>query len=569
MMSALVVARGGRSLPSAAVVWTGSLVVLSIVLGGGTKPGFLSDALLQLAAVPLLIASLFSLRPTQLGASGRAALAIAALALGVALVQLVPLPAAGGWSSLARIPRLGADGILPEPDALLPASTSPRSTMLAILAGLPALAIFFATCRLSARQRRRLTLIVLAAGLASVPLGLLQVAQGPSSPLRFFAITNPTEAVGFFANRNHFAALLYVLLLFCAAWGIHAAQRMSAAPASRRFDAELLLPLLFALTVIAILVAMQTFARSRAGLGLTIVALIGVGVLSLRSRRGTGWSSTRFVLGAGLFGVLLAIQFALYRILERFEGDALADARIPFARNTIEAARVNLPFGSGLGTFVEVYGLFERPRDALLDTFANRAHNDFLEVWLESGIPGAVVFLAFAVWFVFAFIAAWRGPRERQAPIDVALARAASLVVLLLLLHSLVDYPLRTAALLAMFALACALLVPPPHGGESEAAIAAAAFEADHRIRAAMADARRVSSVASTPRETPPASFAWPEASDPTRPQPGQVPSTPRGRPWGEGIDWPAEWRKPGTPDRATDPQRNEEAGRDKSRDDT
>jgi hypothetical protein len=37
---------------------------------------------------------------------------------------------------------------------------------------------------------------------------LLQVAQGPRL-LRLFAVTNLSEAVGFFANRNHFAALLF------------------------------------------------------------------------------------------------------------------------------------------------------------------------------------------------------------------------------------------------------------------------------------------------------------------------------------------------------------------------
>ncbi len=41
------------------------------------------------------------------------------------------------------------------------------------------------------------------------------------------------------------------------------------------------------------------------------------------------------------------------------------------------------------------------------------------------------------------------------------LERAASLVILLLLAHSLVDYPLRTAALSAIFAFFCAVLGAP------------------------------------------------------------------------------------------------------------
>ena len=53
-------------------------------------------------------------------------------------------------------------------------------------------------------------------------LGILQVAQGPTSALRFYQFTNPNEAVGFFANRNHFAALVNVLILLTAAWAVEA-----------------------------------------------------------------------------------------------------------------------------------------------------------------------------------------------------------------------------------------------------------------------------------------------------------------------------------------------------------
>ena len=529
-MVARVMPRDGRSRPSARLLGTAGLLVTTIILGGGTRSGFVSDVVLQLAAVPLLIASLSTFTSARQGGSAGVALAIVTGAVGLAVWQLVPLPAGWGWSSLAHLPRHGADDLLAAADELVPATVSPHATILAVLAGLPALAVFLSTCRLPLRHRRHLTLVVLAVGLICAFIGLLQVAQGPTSPLRFFAVTNASEAVGFFANRNHFSALLYVLLLFCAAWSAHAAQRFAGAGPGRHYDAEFLLPLLLSLTVVAILVAMQVFAKSRAGLGLTIAALLGCGLLSLMLRRTEGAVSSRLVFGAGVVGVLLACQFALYGVLERFESDPLADARIVFARNTIEAARANLPLGSGLGSFVDVYGVFERPRDALLDTYANRAHNDFLEVWLEAGLPGVVLFLVFAIWFLFASIAAWRRPRQGRLPIDVTLPRAASLVVLLLLLHSLVDYPLRTAALLAMFALACALLVPPAEvegGAPGQHGEASQSQSASAEPRVAARATRR-------------------ELPEPVFPRTGQVPNAaPRGGAWGDGIEWPAEWRRP------------------------
>ena len=49
-------------------------------------------------------------------------------------------------------------------------------------------------------------------------------------------------------------------------------------------------------------------------------------------------TSARVLLGLAVLTTLLVVQFGLYRVLERFAVDPLADGRIPFARNTIEAA---------------------------------------------------------------------------------------------------------------------------------------------------------------------------------------------------------------------------------------
>lgn len=87
---------------------------------------------------------------------------------------------------------------------------------------IPPIAVFLGMVRLSYAERRLLSKVIIGFGLVSVFLGLMQLAQGPNSALRFFKFTNPTEAVGFFANRNHFSALLYVVTLFASCWVIEA-----------------------------------------------------------------------------------------------------------------------------------------------------------------------------------------------------------------------------------------------------------------------------------------------------------------------------------------------------------
>jgi putative inorganic carbon (hco3(-)) transporter len=112
------------------------------------------------------------------------------------------------------------------------------------------------------------------------------------------------------------------------------------------------------------------------------------------------------------------------------------------------------PLGSGLGTFKDIYRWYEDP--AIVGTiFVNHAHNDLLELLIETGLVGLVALGLFLAWFVPAGVRVWSV--RTAGPI----AQAASVVIGVELLHSLVDYPLRTAAMSAMMALCCVLLVRP------------------------------------------------------------------------------------------------------------
>ena len=521
------------------------VIAASLGLGGGTRGGLLSDAILQLIGLPLLILALW---PPQnplnhpLNQSGGLRshpaspvwsgamiwpLAIMLAALLIPLLQLVPLPAAV-WRFLPQSETVAA--ALNGSGARLSAlSVAPHMTWLAVLSLIPPCAVFFATVRLPLADRRRLTVIILVIGVLSVFVGLIQLAQGHASKLRFYDITNAKEAVGFFANRNHFSALLYCLTLFAAAWALEYARKMGALPFDRRFDSAVFLPSVAVFTVLVVLLAAQGMARSRAGLGLTIIAVLGVYALALpeRARVAAGGSIRSMTLVLGVVLALVA-QFALYGILERFGSDPLADPRVVFARNTMTAARSFMPFGSGVGTFVPVYGMFETPADALAGAYVNRAHNDFLEIWLESGVFGPALIALFVLWLLVRAVAVWRpapleGEKPRETPsrrsghlIDHSLARAATLVIALLIAHSATDYPLRTGALMVVFAFATALLVPPPLLGlasDPPAAAAALTTATAEAVKPHRARTRRMPPAPPVPLVNPVLSQAsWPDA---------------------------------------------------------
>jgi O-antigen ligase len=268
-------------------------------------------------------------------------------------------------------------------------------------------------------------------------------------------------------------------------------------------------------------------ARSRAGLALTIVALIGAFALGLADRRvSRGFTSNKILVGGTILGVILVVQYALYRILERFEVDPLDDERLAFVPTTIEAAKSFLPLGSGLGTFVPAYAPFERPQDALFIAYVNRAHNDAAELFLEAGVFGVALIVLFVSWLFWRSIAVWRtAPPAGAREVDWSLARAATIIIALILAHSLVDYPLRTGAIAALMAFCCALLIEPIAGTESVAQVAATPKMARHR---------RKPKLSPVPALSPIPSLATAEMPD-HRPAPER---------WGSDIQWPEEWRK-------------------------
>ena len=68
-------------------------------------------------------------------------------------------------------------------------------------------------------------------------------------------------------------------------------------------------------------------ARSRAGLGLTILALVGAVALGFSSQgAGSRVAFKRLIFGAIALAVIFSLQFALYRVVERFS-DPLQDDR--------------------------------------------------------------------------------------------------------------------------------------------------------------------------------------------------------------------------------------------------
>jgi O-antigen ligase len=331
----------------------------------------------------------------------------------------------------------------------LPISLDPSATRTGLLSLLPATAIFLAMLSLEKHSRRILIVLTFIIIFASVLLDLLQMMGGVGSPLRFYAFTNPDRAVGFFANANHNAAFLYSAIPFAVAWAIGLVL-------DHRRNRAIGLTLL-ALLMLTIIIGL-TVTRSRAGMALLVVACLSGLLLAWRHNRGqTGRRMLHFAIGANLVALLVAFQFGFVGFMQRVEQtETIEDIRWPVAQVTLQAAIANLPFGSGFGTFMPIYEKFA-PRTL---PSINQAHDDWLDLWLSGGAPAIVLAVGFLAWLAASTFKLWNSGQSEAPVLDLALARAAPIVIVLLLLHSVVDYPLRTAALSVLFAIACAFLIP-------------------------------------------------------------------------------------------------------------
>jgi O-antigen ligase len=432
----------GRFWPLAAAGY----LVACLLLGGASAAGAPANALLQIVALGLILAWLWR-RDAPLPREARGLIWIAGAFLLLVLVTLIPLPPSL-WAGLPFRDEIlaGFQSIGMQPPALA-LSLAPPSTIWSALSLLPPAAMFLLVAGLSNEERRGLAVPLLTVASLSIVLGAFQLFGGTESPLRPYAITNTTSPVGFFANVNHEATLLLCSLPFTAFLAGRAAGRRSRSKRSGGAIISVAIGLFLAVGI--------AISGSSAGYGLFLPTALAS--LLIYRRAVVGRIAWPWTVGMALVLVVFAVA-ALRGPLssEAFAGD-LSDqpaSRRVLAGTTTRAIEDSFPVGTGLGTFVTVYRRYENP-GRVTRQYANHAHNDYLELVLELGVAGLLLIVAFIAWWGAALVRVWRS----EVP-GAALARAASVAIGVVLLHSIVDYPLRTSAMAAVVAFACALMVP-------------------------------------------------------------------------------------------------------------
>ena len=412
---------------------------LCLLLGGSTE-GVWTNLALQLGAIPLIALSLATVGGDQTPRRARHLLAIAFGAIAIVVLQLVPLPPSV-WASL---PGRGfvAHGftLLGEPLPWLPLSLTPVQTIVSGCFLLPPLAVILWIIRGGALSLRATVAVLLVVGVAGAALGLRQIATGDLN-LYFYAFSNWGKAPGFFANSAHMAILMLASVPFLAALAIdlNDGGRKGGKGTALAFGGTAILLVLLAL-----------IAVNSSGAVLALTAPVLFLSVALWGGRGVAWLR-RLAFPIGLVAITGAVALTYLSGRSQASNQTSFDTRSVIWTHSREALDKFGLAGSGVGSFAEIYRRFEPP--ATIDlTYVNHAHNDFLELALETGLPGIVLIALFLLWWGRAAWTAWRGPYEN------AYARAATIASGAILIHEMVEFPLRSPAIAALFAMCVGLM---------------------------------------------------------------------------------------------------------------
>ncbi len=300
---------------------------------------------------------------------------------------------------------------------------------------------------LRSSQARKIAVILALYGFLVATLSLL---QGIAPNGKLYWIRQPRLGgwlYGPYVNHNHYAGLMEILIP---------------------------IPLIISLTRLAdekeriaagIAAALMTgtvfLCGSRGGMLAILVEFAVFGVIVARQKKGI-----RIAAAVGAFAIVLLtlltwlggkeLTARVTSISSETRSEISGGIRVTIDRDGLRMFRAKPVLGWGLGTFPVVYPEF---RTFYTNFFVNQAHNDYLQLLVETGVVG----FGIMVWFlIVVYHSVWRKIKNWTSEVSGAVSLACILGVTGLLVHSFLDFNLQIPANAALFYVICTIAASSP-----------------------------------------------------------------------------------------------------------
>jgi O-antigen ligase len=218
---------------------------------------------------------------------------------------------------------------------------------------------------------------------------------------------------------------------------------------------------IFVMSIAALMAGSIFLSGSRGGMLALLAQIILLAVLVLRSQKGS-WRQPLLLGGFLILVIVFLVWLGGNELTQRMvsiHGEAQAEltggTRLTIDRDCLRMLFRRPFLGWGLGSFPTVYPGF---RSFYSTFFVNQAHNDYLQLLVETGLAG----FAIAVWFlVVVFRRAATKLKDWNQTTTGMLTAAALLGCVGIMVHSFLDFNLQIPANAAFFYVLCAIVASP------------------------------------------------------------------------------------------------------------
>jgi O-antigen ligase len=312
---------------------------------------------------------------------------------------------------------------------------APLANMLAVICS-------FIVC-IDRDRAHQLILVIAWSGVAYAVYGIASFLIDPTYILWREKIAYREVLTSTFINRNTAAvyfgscAVLWLLIL-----SQHLRRRLPSGPIHWRSVPRWLLsemprPIILSFTMLLVCVAAMLMTNSRAGVVLTLMALVVAFAVYFHRDLPRRFGVAAALAIGGLIA-LLVLQILGGNVSGRFDAQGLSDeGRLETYRSTLRMIADHPWFGTGLGTFVWSFPAYRSGSVSMWGVW-DKAHSTPLELAADLGLPLAGLIVV--AWLIVLGVLIW-GVRIRRRDLIVPVGALA--VATIGLTHSFIDFSLQ------------------------------------------------------------------------------------------------------------------------------